>query len=341
MSPPLHFCFLDNRPAYDAGKLATEPMGGVKKGTILLGEALARRGHQVSIHNRRDHSESFNGVSYYSIKDPHITSGSIVISNNQIPLFDLAADHVKVLWSRNNITLGRVRKQQSLRRLFKQKPHIVFPGTHAASQCPWYLPFRTRTIIPHGVDPCFMPAPKEEAPSPVAVFASQPRRNLAHVIKAWEAIVHPQLPEARLLICHPKDHRCPEGIEDKKSLGIEVMGSLPKDELQSLFARARVLIYPGHRTETFCNVAAEALITGLPISTMGIGSLKERVQDGRNGLIAQNISQMGGNTLRMLEDDTLWLQLHRHAIESSEGSSWDVRAEEWERAAGAWLQEAK
>ena len=337
MTSPLQFCFLDTRPKYDAHLLASEAMGGVQKGTILLAEALVRRGHQVHIYNDRDSSDVINGVSYHPVEGAKVPDAAIVVSNNSIKIFDRVPEHTKVLWSRNNINLSRVRKEKSIGRIFKSKPHIVFPGTCTAKKCPWYFPFKTRNVILHGVDPTFEPAHRNEAPAPVAVFASQPNRNLWRVIEAWEKTIHPQLPDAKLMICYPKEKLYPEELEGKEAQGIEILGSLPKDELHALYARARVLIYPGHRTETFCNVAAEASNTGLPICTMGMGSLKERVQHGTNGLVSRSIASLGRDALRILKDDELWMTLHRNAIAASAGTSWDARAEEWEKAAASWI----
>ena len=49
-----------------------------------------------------------------------------------------------------------------------------------------------------------------------------------------------------------------------------------------------MIILPGHKAELFCLSALEASELCIPIVTMGIGSLAERVEHGVTGLIAKN-----------------------------------------------------
>ena len=49
------------------------------------------------------------------------------------------------------------------------------------------------------------------------------------------------------------------------------------------------MLNPGHKGEVFCLVAEEARTMCLPIVTMGIGSLHERVIDNVTGYICNDI----------------------------------------------------
>lgn len=313
-------------------------MGGVQTGTILLAEALSRRGHDVIIFNDRDEPLVANGVKYNPVtKAFSITNDSIVVSNNSLSIFDLAPKARKVVWARNNIVLNRIRREKALSHLMKYRPNIVFPSHYSARKTPWYFPFRSRTVILHGVDTSFaLTNQLLTTPDPIAIFASQPIRNLKRVVKAWNLIIHPALPQAKLYIYYPKPHLYPKQLEGMEGIGIEIKGSVPKSELAKAFSQARVMIYPGHRTETFCNVAAEALSAGLPIATMGIGALKERVRHKVDGLKSWSTLQMGRNALKIMTDDALWINLHKNALQGSKDQSWDVRAKEWEVAAETW-----
>ena len=42
--------------------------------------------------------------------------------------------------------------------------------------------------------------------------------------------------------------------------------------------KSRVMLIPGHKSETFCLAAQEANETCVPIVTLGIGCLKERIE---------------------------------------------------------------
>ena len=52
--------------------------------------------------------------------------------------------------------------------------------------------------------------------------------------------------------------------------------------------KSRVCLIPGHKAELFCLVAEEAKELCVPIVTLGIGSLAERVAHEKSGLIAKN-----------------------------------------------------
>ena len=52
--------------------------------------------------------------------------------------------------------------------------------------------------------------------------------------------------------------------------------------------KSKVLLIPGHKGEIFCIAAEEARELCVPIVTLGIGSLSERVKHGQTGFIAKN-----------------------------------------------------
>jgi glycosyltransferase involved in cell wall biosynthesis len=93
---------------------------------------------------------------------------------------------------------------------------------------------------------------------------------------------------------------------------------------------ARVLIVPGHRSETFCLAAAEAIAMGVPVTTLGIGSLRERVVHHRTGLIARNWPDLATATIRLLQDDALWTAQHVHCLATRANAGWDHAAQAWE-----------
>ena len=52
--------------------------------------------------------------------------------------------------------------------------------------------------------------------------------------------------------------------------------------------KSRIFLIPGHKAELFCLSAQEAKELCVPIVTLGIGSLSERVIHGKTGFIAKN-----------------------------------------------------
>jgi glycosyltransferase involved in cell wall biosynthesis len=65
---------------------------------------------------------------------------------------------------------------------------------------------------------------------------------------------------------------------------IQLMGSLPPNDVQKLIAEAKALIFPSIWHETFGMVIIEAFASGTPVIASAIGEAKNLVVDGVNGL---------------------------------------------------------
>lgn len=338
----LKFAFLHmqahHHKTYDGRDFSAGSVSGTQAGTMRLAEALTRRGHDVSIFNKRESPVEVEGVVYRPLAEvASVGPDTIAVSNNSVSALAQAPTRRRVVWGRLEIRLARLRNKHDLLPVLRLRPHLVVPSRYSARRTQFIIPFRSRQIIEHGIDDAFLRfEPAKAPPEPVAIFASQPRRNLDLVLKVWRELVHPRLPQARLHLYFPKENQDPGLIEEASEHGIEIKGSVGKEQLAEAFRAARVLIYPGHKEETFCNTAAEAVATGLPVVTMGIGALAERVRHGVDGFVASTPEAMGEHVLRILSDDALWRRLHPAGIDISRGRSWDARAVEWEKAATGW-----
>jgi glycosyltransferase involved in cell wall biosynthesis len=339
----LKFAFLhlqpEKQPSYDGRDFKTGSVSGTQAGTMLLAEALVRRGHEVTIFNKRAAPVEVNGVLYRPLAEAaSVTPDTVAVSNNSISVLGQAPTRRRVVWGRLDLRLARLRKKHDIMPVLRIRPHLVVPSRYSARRTQFIIPFRSRRIIEHGIDATFLRfEPSTQPPPPVAVFASQPGRNLNLVLQAWREQIHPKLPAARLHLYLPKLDQHPGYLENAGDMGVEIKGSVSKQELAQAFRDARVMIYPGHKEETFCNAAAEAVATGLPLVTMGIGALAERVRHGVDGFVAPTVAGMGEYALQVLRDDALWRKLHPAGIEISRTRSWDTRAGEWEKAAASWV----
>jgi UDP-glucose:tetrahydrobiopterin glucosyltransferase len=69
--------------------------------------------------------------------------------------------------------------------------------------------------------------------------------------------------------------------------GVEVLGSLPRDELRRVMARSAVTICAVRCDEPFGMVAAEAQMAGCPVAAYRRGAMPEVVEDGVSGCLAE------------------------------------------------------
>lgn len=329
------FAFLDPYAAYDARDFKTGSVSGTESCTLLIAEALARRGHRVTVANKLSAPVEVNGVRYLPLGDiGKLEPGTIAVSNNSISALGAAPTRRRVVWGHLDLRLRRLVNRGDLYAAYTIRPHLVVPSRYSAKRTQAVVPFRSRTIIEHGIDATFLQPPASStAPPPIAVFASQPGRNLDMVLSAWREYIRPRLPKARLRLYFPRSTMS-DGLSAEE--GIEIAGSVSKPQLAEAYRGARVMIYPGHKEETFCNAAAEAIASGVPVATMGIGALAERVRDGVDGFVAPTVAEMAEGAFRVLSDDALWARMHRAGIDASPARNWDARALDWEKAAAGW-----
>ena len=90
------------------------------------------------------------------------------------------------------------------------------------------------------------------------------------------------------------------------------------DDLKS----SRMMLVPGHKAELFCLAAEEARELCVPIVTLGIGSLKERVIHNETGFIAKNEDEFAKYTLNLFNDNDLCMQLKKNLYKLRNSNNW-------------------
>jgi glycosyltransferase involved in cell wall biosynthesis len=87
-------------------------------------------------------------------------------------------------------------------------------------------------------------------------------------------------------------------------------------------ASSRLCLIPGHKAELFCIAAEEAKELCVPIVSMGIGSLSERISNGKTGLIASNEKQFADFTIELMNNDALWNSMRNYMLEIRGSKEW-------------------
>ena len=103
--------------------------------------------------------------------------------------------------------------------------------------------------------------------------------------------------------------------------------TLPQDgEVKLLIGEvllnSRIFLAPGHRAELFCLAAEEARELCIPIVTMGIGSLYERVIHEKTGFIAKNEDEFAQYTLELFKNNKLWNKIRSNLLELRGSYNW-------------------
>jgi glycosyltransferase involved in cell wall biosynthesis len=311
-----------------------EGMRGGERTVVYLAEALGKRGHDVVITCAGAPGIIRQGS--ISIADPATALSrdyDVAISNNFAGAFDGVKAPLKIVWT-HNPGFSRAHIKADFLAKLRHQPYLVHLSDYTRTRS-WFLPRSGQAIIRHGMPSELLAerTPRVSPPPPVAIFSSYAGRNLRKVIEAWRDVVHQRLPDARLIVtadAAPK-HLAGLSAAELAQLNIEIAGTLPWSQLMKLMrSQARVLVAPGHFQETYNLLSIEAAACGVPVVTMGIGALRERVVHDRTGWIAGSTADMGDALVRVLADDAVWQRYHRACIEHPDLVSWEDRAREWE-----------
>ena len=330
--------FIDSTSTpYHGGSMGEKALGGIETATVELSRHLARLGHAVAVANAVAAPVEVAGVRWMPRAQARGETADVVIVNNDPRLFDEAPGAFRagaraVTWLHNRLRVEKTIRKGHMGAFLRYRPEVVFVGDLHRRDTSRLHPFRRRIVIPLGVSGDFLaapPLPAEPPPPPCAIFTSQAYRGLNDMIGLWIDRIRPAVPGAEFHVYTGKPEPV-RGAEEIAAAGIVLHPRVAKPELVAALRASRVMLYPGHKDETFCLAAAEALCLGLPVATRGIGSLRERVRDGIDGLIAPDLDRLAEGVIAILRDDGLWTRLHAGAVARRADSGWDAVAQAWD-----------
>ena len=301
-------------------------LGGTEQAVIHLSSALAALGEHVTVAGASANTRRLNDVAWQP--DP-IGGADFTVAINDARLLPAGAPN-PVVWFHNEVEAARELRRGRLPALFRARPTAVFIGAEQARGVSRLLPFRRRVVIPYGLSDQVLNAPTAGAPPPpVALFTSQAYRGLKEVLAFWQSEVSPVVSGAALhAFIAAADVAAYRALVTRP--GVDIAPRIGNDAVLARLAHTRVLLAPGHVSETFCLAAAEAIAMGVPVVTLGIGSLKERVRDGVDGFVCTTYGEMAQRTRALLTDDALWLRMHTAGIETRVRRDWKSVARTWQ-----------
>ncbi len=236
-----------------------------------------------------------------------------------------------VVWFHNEVEFWREARKGRLAALWRHRPAGVFIGARQRRAAALLLPLRARITIPYGLpERVLAAAPAAAPPPPHAVFTSQAYRGLRGVIAMWRGQVAPRVPGARFSAFIDAADIAAYAALAEGEPSIAILPRVGNAAVIEMLRGARLLVAPGHRSETFCMAAAEAIAMGVPVVTQGIGSLAERVADGRTGFVCRRGgAAMARRIVEVLTDDGLWRSLHGGGLATRAGNGWAEAAGRW------------
>jgi len=312
-------------------------LGGAETAFLRLAESLAARGHDVAAFSNTNERSNVAGVEWAPVSGPLPDTADLYIANRGDRVLDRVPGANRVaFWLHNDAAY--LKKFRYLRRLWRRKPTLIFVSESHRRLAPSWLPDGGRAVIPLGLEDSYRHEALRAVPPPVALYAANPLRGLAELAALWpkidvagaKLVAHSG---ADLYAAKPRTRAAMEAALASVAgvTGIELRPFVRRDALIDVLRGARVFLYPGDPTETFCLSIAEAQALGVPCVVYARGALPERVIDGKTGFVAKSEAEFVDAARRLLSDDALWLDQHRACLATQSKRGWADMAADFER----------
>jgi hypothetical protein len=332
--------FADATLHYDGRDLERRPLGGTETSVIRCSRELALRGHQVTVFTNCDGPIEHEGVAWRPLSSTPPCECDLKRCQAVVAV-RLAAWRALGLWpaissgtTRRPGGCGCIGRCRSWSATSGQDLFAVLPRRNPHIVLPFGLPEDVR-----GKQPLASP------PRRHAIFASNPQRNLRRLVEIWASSILPRVPDAVLdvygvhRLAPDEDawalwegNTLPPGMPDHVKASVRVHPSASRQGLIDAMRASRVMLYLGHKSESFCISAAEAQALGVPAVFAPVTALPERVIDGVTGFVRADETEFAERAVALLTDDGLWRRQHEAALQYQQGISWSEHAGRFEAA---------
>jgi glycosyltransferase involved in cell wall biosynthesis len=190
------------------------------------------------------------------------------------------------------------------------------------------IPKERVAVIAHGVEPAFSRMDRSHAESYLlCVSTLHPHKNLPRLIRAYGRKKRDfQLILTGLRGFHAESiERLIEemGVRDS----VQITGWVPREELYSLYSRARAFVYPS-LFEGFGMPVLEALAAGIPVACSDIPPLREVAGDAALFFDPLDEDAIAAAMERVMGDAALRERLATAGVERARGFTWQRSAEQ-------------
>ncbi len=320
----MKICFLDNTDvSYTSRDIYSNKIRGAENILINLSRELSFLDHQVTVFNNCQNNEKIDQVKWQNIKSiKNIESFDIAITNNDIRLLDKIISNNKIAISHSIQSIEKFIRKGQLISYIKHKPKIVLLGNYHQQNRNRLLRMFGHFTTEWSVDNIFLDYKIDlNKINHNAIFTSNLHRNSDLLIKIWKEYIFKLNKKNKLLITPTNDNLSNFNIFPRK------FGT--KNELLNDLACSRIMLIPGHKAELFCISAEEAKKMCVPIITLGLGCLNERVEHGKSGFIANNYDEFANYTNILFNDDDLWLDMRKNLFNQRNSSNWSKIAKKF------------
>jgi glycosyltransferase involved in cell wall biosynthesis len=297
----MKICFLDasNIP-YTSADINSERLRGAENAIINLSSEFAKLGSEVYVYNSCLDNITLNNVHWINLNN--INKDILydyAFTNNDMKLFSRVKAKHYFAFSHSVQSIEKFVRKRQLLSYLKFRPKLILLGKYHNQTRNFLLKIFGKINIQWAVDPMFIDTKiNDSLVENRAIFTSREDRNLNILINIWKNKIFPKNNRIKLFTT-------PTNLIDK-TCNIFSRNFGTKELLIQDLLKTKVALIPGHRAELFCIAAEEARELCIPIVTLGIGSLSERVIHGKTGFIAKNYEEFAKYTLKLFDNKILW-----------------------------------
>lgn len=304
---------------YDGNSRNDSKLRGAELAIINYAEELSKRGYAVQVLNNCINDKLINKVQYTNLyKNNKKLNCEIAIVSADAKLLDYVNSNKKFLLSHSIQNLEKFLRNRQLSAFFKHKPKILCFSKYHFNNRSFFTSIYGKEIIIPSIDNDFFEVNLENEINKNVIFYSRGDRNGSIVIDVWKKIFGKLSIKQKLYIAPDIKINSNEMLE----FNIFKREYMDKKNLINFLKKFRLLIIPGHKGEVFCNVAEEAKALCIPIVTLGIGALNERVENNYNGFICKNLKEFEEKITTLLLDDNIYLKFKKNLIKDRGNHKW-------------------
>ena len=314
----MNICFLDNANfEYNSQDIYSYKLRGAETVLINLSKELSNLGHKITVINNCYKNEIIDDISWKKIQSYNEKETfDLAISNGDTRLFDKINSNKKILFSYSLQTFEKFIRKKQIFSYFKHKPKIVFLSDYHINNTSKITSLFGHIRVNWGIDELFINAElNNNIDNNLSTFTSRPDRNLDLLINIWNNHIYPKFNSGKLLITPPTNQ-----IDLSKNIFLRNADS--RIEMINDIKKSRIFLIPGHKAELYCLAAEEASELCIPIVTLGIGSLSERIIQDKTGFIAKNNEEFSDYTIQLYKNDDLWKQIRNNLIMMRGKNKW-------------------
>ena len=309
----------NSKQFYDGNSRNSPELRGAELAIINYSEELAKKNYQVTVLNNCKNEIVINGVQYKNIHNiKKKLRCDIAIVNSDANYFKYVDSKKNFLLSHSIQNFEKFFRHKQLLPFIKYKPTVLCFSKYQFNNRSYITSLFGKKIIIPSIDNDFFSFNLEKKINQNAIFYSRFDRNGKYVIDLWKKIFPKLRIKSKIYINSDLKNET-----EVNKFNILKKPYLDKNKLIEFLSNFRILIIPGHKGEVFCNVAEEAKALCIPIVTMGIGALKERVINNHNGYICDNFTDFEDKILTLMNNDEIYMKFKKNLCNDRGLKKWE------------------